>query len=157
MSQGAFIGQVHQALPGPVIGGAADPDLGASQGWLTSNYEGPTRLLSVILEACREQGVPALSLWAAVPHYLAANSNPRVMLALLDKASAVLDIDIDTDELHEVALEFDERVDEAMAASEDLTEYVAKLEENADETTLVGEAASEQLIADIETYLRTQD
>lgn len=154
---GAFIGQVPHTLPVPVIGVATDPDVITEHGLLTSNYEGPTSLLSVILEACREQGLPALSLWAAVPHYLAANSNPRVMLALLDKASAVLNIEIDTAELEQVALEFDERVDEAMASSSDLTEYVAKLEENADETTLVGEAASEQLIADIESYLRDQD
>ncbi len=152
---GAFIGQVAHTLPVPIIGVSTDPDLVASHGLMTSNYEGPTSLLSVILEACREQGMPAISLWAAVPHYLAANANPRVMLALLEKAAHLLAIDIDTAELHQVALEFDEKVNEAMSSSEDLTAYVAKLEES--EGSLIGEAASEQLIADIETFLRSQE
>jgi proteasome assembly chaperone (PAC2) family protein len=154
---GAFIGQVAHTLPVPIIGVGTDPDLVVAHGLMTSDYEGPTSLLSVILEACREQGMPAISLWAAVPHYLAANANPRVMLALLEKASGLLDIDIDTAELHQVALEFDRKVDEAMRSSDDLTEYVAKLEHNAETGSLVGEAASEQLIADIETFLRSQD
>ena len=154
---GAFIGQVPHTLPVPIIGVATDPELIVAHDLLTSNYEGPTSLLSVILEACREVGMPAVSLWAAAPHYLAANSNPRVMLSLLEKASDLLAIEVDSAELRQVTLEFEERVDEAMESSEDLTAYIARLEENAgSDGTLVGEQASDQLIADIETFLRSQ-
>lgn len=152
---GAFIGQVAHTLPVPIIGVATDPELVETHDLLTSNYEGPTSLLSVILEACREQGVPAISLWAAVPHYLAANANPRVMLALLDKVADLLDIDVETAELRQVALEFDEKVGEAMENSDDLTSYVARLEEKSGE--FAGETVSEQLITDIESFLRDQD
>jgi len=152
---GAFIGQVAHTMPVPIIGVATDPELIDAHNLLTSNYEGPTSLLSVILEACREQGLPAISLWAAVPHYLAANANPRVMLALLDKAADLLDVEIDTAELRQVALEFDEKVGEAMESSDDLTSYVARLEEKSGE--FVGETVSEQLITDIESFLRDQD
>jgi proteasome assembly chaperone (PAC2) family protein len=154
---GAFIGQVAHTMPVPIIGVATDPGVVEAYDLLTSNYEGPTSLLSVILEACREQGVPAISLWAAVPHYLAANANPRVMLALLEKTAEILDIDVDTAELRQVAEEFDQKVGEAMTSSTDLTAYVARLEEGAGEALVVGEAVSEQLITDIETFLRNQD
>jgi proteasome assembly chaperone (PAC2) family protein len=154
---GAFIGQVAHTMPVPIIGVGTDPGVVAAHELLTSNYEGPTSLLSVIIEACREEGVPAISLWAAVPHYLAANSNPRVMLALLDKAAEILDIEVDTAELRQVAKEFDEKVGEAMTSSKDLTAYVARLEESAGDAVVVGEAVSEQLITDIETFLRDQD
>lgn len=154
---GAFIGQVAHTMPVPVIGVATDPGVVDAYNLMTSNYEGPTSLLSVIIEACREEGVPAISLWAAVPHYLAANANPRVMLALLDKAAEILQLEVDTAELRQVAQEFDQKVGEAMTSSKDLTAYVSRLEESAGDALAVGEAVSEQLITDIESFLRSQD
>ncbi len=155
---GAFVGQVAHTVPVPVVGVATDPDLVSGHGLLTSRYEGPTAILSVILEASREEGIPALSLWAATPHYLAANSNPKAMLALLEKASDVTSIAFDLDELRQVAAEFEEKVDEAMAMSSDLSTYVRRLEESSEagDEVFLGDDAGEQLISDIEQFLRNQ-
>ena len=87
---GAFIGQVAHTVPVPIIGVATDPAEVQRLGLMTSRYEGPTGIVGVMLEAFREVGMPALSLWAATPHYLAANPNPKAMLALVEQAASIL-------------------------------------------------------------------
>lgn len=153
---GAFIGQVPHTLPVPIVGVATDPTLIEHHELLTSRYEGPTGIVGVMLEACREIGIPAVSLWAATPHYLAANPNPRAMLALLDTASSVLDVPIDTAELEKVAAEFDERVEAAMNANEEFVEYVRRMEEeySTEGGPTLDPGASDQMISEIEDFLR---
>lgn len=151
---GAFIGQVAHTRPVPVIGVATDPALVEHYGLLTSHYEGPTGIVGVMLEACREIGIPAVSLWAAAPHYLAANPNPNVMLALLDTASDVLDVDIDTSELEVAAAEFSTRVDEAMEENENFTGYVKRLEESDPHLSAIDPSGGGALISEIEDFLR---
>jgi proteasome assembly chaperone (PAC2) family protein len=151
---GAFIGQVAHTLPVPIIGVATDPALVDEYGLITSGYEGPTGIVGVMLEACREVGIPAISLWAATPHYLAANPNPKAMLALLTKASDILEVGIDTEELASVAADFDRRVDEAMEENDDFVGYVRRLEQSGDETPAIDPSRSEHLITEIEDFLR---
>ena len=154
---GAFIGQVAHTLPVPIVGVATDPDLVARHDLLISGYEGPTGITGVLLEACREAGLPTMGLWAATPHYLAANPNPKVMRALLGKAALISDVPIDTAELDRVVSEFEARVDTAMSASDDFTNYVQRLEESVNEPPeRLDEDTGEQLIEDIEQFLRDQ-
>lgn len=155
---GAFIGQVAHTVPVPVVGVATDPGLIDRHHLLTSHYEGPTGIVGVMLEACREMGIPAVSLWAATPHYLAANANPKVMLALLEKAAAVMAVEVDTAELAKVAGEFEGRVNEAMARSQEFADYVRRLEEQAGSATPVDPTvAGDQLVSEIEDFLRDRD
>lgn len=153
---GAFIGQVPHTLPVPIVGVATDPALVEHHGLLTSRYEGPTGIVGVMLEACREIGIPAVSLWAATPHYLAANPNPKAMLALVDKASSIMGVPIDTAELEKVSADFEARVDAAMAANDEFVEYVKRIEEGyvAEEGPSLDPGASDQMISEIEDFLR---
>lgn len=151
---GAFIGQVAHTKPVPIVGVATDPALIDHHGLLTSRYEGPTGIVGVMLEACREVGIPAVSLWAATPHYLAANPNPKAMLALLHKSCDVLRVDIDTTELEVAAGEFEERVDQAMADNQDFVDYVKRLEEEAPEMGSLDPTETGELITEIEDFLR---
>jgi len=151
---GAFIGQVAHTVPVPIIGVATDPELVARHGLTASRYEGPTGVVAVMLEACREIGIPALSLWAATPHYLAANPNPKAMVALLDKASEVMDIPIDTSELHEVATDFEHRVNDAMGENEDFVQYVHRLEHDATPEVPIDPSRGAHLITEIEDFLK---
>lgn len=152
---GAFIGQVAHTRPVPIVGVATDPSLVEHHGLMTSSYEGATGIVGVMLEACREVGIPALSLWAATPHYLAANPNPKAMLALLSTASRVMDVPIDTAELERVADEFQERVDEAMAENEDFGGYVRRLEQEVPENgPPIDPSRSDHLISEIEHFLK---
>jgi len=151
---GAFIGQVSHQSPVPVVGVATDPALVNELGLMTSSYEGPTGIVGVLLEACREVGLPTLSLWAATPHYLAANPNPKAMLALTQAAGEALHLKIDLDRLDTMASDFEERVDRALESSDDLKDYVAELEDSEDET--IDPNAGDELLDEIEDFLREQ-
>jgi len=154
LTLGAFIGQVAHTRPVPLVGVATDPALVERHGLVASRYEGPTGIVGVMLEACRESGIPALSLWAATPHYLAANPNPKAMLALLNKASEVMEVPIDTSELAVVAADFGHRVDQAMAENEDFVSYVRRLEEQATTDVPIDPAGTAHLITEIEDFLK---
>ena len=158
MMVGAFIGQVAHTRPVPVIGVATDPELIHRHDLMTSAYEGPTGIVGVLQEACREVGLPAMSLWAATPHYLAANPNPKAMLALLDRAADILAIDVDRTELHTVAAEFSERVEAAVRSSGDFQDYVSALEddEDVDLPSRLDPSLTNELVTEIEDFLRRQ-
>jgi len=151
---GAFIGQVAHTRPVPLIGVATDPALVERYDLIASRYEGPTGIVGVMLEACREIGIPAVSIWAAIPHYLAANPNPKAMLALLDKASEIMDVPIDTSELVVVSEDFERRVDEAMSNNDDFVDYVHRLEEQGQNTAPIDPNRSDHLISEIEDFLK---
>lgn len=151
---GAFIGQVAHTGPVPLIGVATDPDLLDAHGLASSVYEGPTGIIGVSLEAFREVGIPAVSIWGAAPHYLAANTNPKVALALLSKAASVLSVDLSLDELERTAAEFEERVDAALADSDEFSEYVEKLQADHD---ALDPSQTKGLISEIETFLRERE
>ncbi len=152
---GAFLGQVPHTAPVPVIGTAASADELIALGLAGANYTGPTGIVGVLSHLFREEGLSTLSLWAATSHYLGTNPNPKAMLALLERAARILDISVDATELAEEAGEFESRVDAAMAASEEFSEYVRRLE------SLAGEAATEfsrsdaaELITEVEDFLK---
>lgn len=151
---GAFIGQVAHTVPVPIIGVATDPKLVERYDLQTSRYQGPTGVVGVMLEACREIGMPAISLWAATPHYLAANPNPKAMLALLNTAQEVLDLDLDTTELEVASAEFQTKVDEAMAENEDFVGYVRRLEEESPDISSIDPSNGGELISEIEDFLK---
>ena len=151
---GSFIGQVAHTQTVPVIGVATDPALVVRNGLLTSEYEGPTGIVGVVLEACREAGIPALALWAATPHYLAANPNPKAMLALASRATSIFDIKADLTELETVTHEYLGRVNAALAASDEFSAYVSELEQTEPTADKLDPEQAEGLLSEIEDYLR---
>jgi len=161
---GAYIGNVAHNQPTVLSGAATDPDKLPAIELEPSQYEGPTGIVGVMMEACREVGLPAVSIWAATPHYLAANANPRAMLALVEKTSAILRIEIDTTRLVELAQDFTNRVDEAIADNGDLADYIEAIAHGDDEFGLLDDAQAEhldpsrsrELLVEIEEFLRDQ-
>jgi proteasome assembly chaperone (PAC2) family protein len=151
---GAFIGQVAHTQPVPVIGVATDPAMVVRNGLLTSRYEGPTGIVGVVVEACREAGIPALALWAAAPHYLAANPNPKAMLALASRSTSIFGIEVDFAELETVTNEYLERVNAALQASDEFSAYVAELEQAEQTSDSLDPDAADGLLTEIEDYLR---
>lgn len=158
---GAFIGQVPHTRPVPVIGAATDPEVIDRYGLRRSTYEGPTGIVGVLQEACREVGLPAMSLWAATPHYLAGNTNPKAMLALASRARQILRMPTDMAALEAAAAEFETRVADAIEASEDLAQYVEDLETSPEDGTPLpadlDPTLTDDLVQEIETFLRDQD
>ncbi len=153
---GAFIGQVAHTLPVPVFGTSSDPDVMARHGLIGSSYEGPTGIIGVINQAARQDGLETLSLWAAIPHYLAANPNPKAMLALLERVAEIGGHTFDLDEMREDAEEFEARVAEALEDSDDMARYVEELERESDQST-IRPIGGDELAAEIERFLRDRD
>ncbi|MDJ0665353.1 MAG: PAC2 family protein [Acidimicrobiia bacterium] len=151
---GSFIGHVAHTQAVPVVGVATDPALVVRNGLMTSEYEGPTGIIGVLLEACREAGIPALALWAATPHYLAANPNPKAMLALASRTATILGFEADFTELETVTNEYLERVDAALASNEEFSSYVAELEQTEPSAGAIDPTAAAGLLSEIEDYLR---
>jgi len=148
---GAYIGSVTHSGPVPITGVATDPSHLEGLDLAPTDYEGPTGIVAVLGEACREAGIPAASIWAATPHYLAANPNPMAMRALLLHAGRIAGFDGDSAELREMENEFIVRVDEAVAESDDLAEYVKEISEH---RRSIDPGRSDELVDEIERFLK---
>ena len=126
---GAFFGQVAHTLPVPIFGVSGDPTFHSRHNVLNPNYSGPTGITSVVGQNLRDSGIETAGLWAAVPHYLSSGGYPKGMSALLNKTSDILKIEIDDSGIQSEGQQFDLKINKAMENSEDLAEYVSKLEE----------------------------
>jgi proteasome assembly chaperone (PAC2) family protein len=154
---GAYIGPVTHGNPVPVSAVATDTTGLLDSGLVASDYHGSTGIVSVLSEACREAGLPAVSIWAATPHYLAANPNPMAIRALLRAAGTIAGFDGDDGELREMEAEFIERVDEAVAASEELAGYIEELAAEAEQFTAsenLDPGRTPELLDEIEEFLK---
>jgi hypothetical protein len=121
-----------------------------------TKYEGPTGIVGVLQEACTHAGVPAVSLWAAVPHYVSQPPNPKATLALLNRLEDLIDVRIPLGELPEDARAWQVGVDQLAAEDTEVAEYVQTLEEARD-TAELPEASGEAIAREFERYLRRRD
>src|SRR5438132_6616296 len=129
---GSLLADVPHTRPSPVTGGATDAELIERLGLQRSRYEGPTGIVGVLHDACNGAGLPSVSLWAAVPHYVSLAPSPRAALALCQRLGEILGTEIDTAELDEAAERYSEQVSEAVASDEETSAYVAEPEERAE-------------------------
>src|SRR5204862_4043621 len=128
VSLGALMADVAHTRAVPITGLASDPELVEQLGMSRSSYEGPTGIVGVVHDACRRQGMTSASLWAAVPHYVAAVPNPKAALALLRRLEGLTGIAVEASELEDATARFDEQVDRAVSANPEIEELVSKLE-----------------------------
>ena len=158
---GALLADVPHTRPAPVTGAATDPKLVDELGLQLSRYEGPTGIVGVMLDACRRAGIPSVSLWAAVPHYVSLAPSPRAARALCERLSGVLGIGIDVGELAEAENAYVEQVSEAVSSDAETAAYVEELEQRADSLDWLEESGSlpsgEALAAEIARLLRERD
>jgi predicted ATP-grasp superfamily ATP-dependent carboligase len=156
VTMGALIASVAHSMPVPVTGMASDPALVERLGLTRSNYEGPTGIVGVLHDACRRKGMTSASLWAAVPHYVAATPNPKAALALLRRLETVTGTSVDASELEEESSRFESQIDTAVAENPEVEEFVRGLAaEQEREAEEAGELPSGEAIArDFERFLR---
>ncbi|HEY7121896.1 MAG TPA: PAC2 family protein [Solirubrobacterales bacterium] len=153
---GALIADVAHTLPVPITGLASDEDLVEQLDLSRSNYEGPTGVVGVLHDACRHRGIPSASLWAAVPHYVAAVPNPKAALALLRRLEGLVGVAVEASGLEEETESYESQVSRAVAANPEIEELVRRLEEEQAERLDVEEdvPSGEALARDFERYLR---
>ena len=154
---GALLADVPHTRPVPITGLATDPDLVERLNLQRSSYEGPTGIVGIVHDACRRRGLTSASLWAAVPHYVAAVPNPKAALALLRRLEQFTGIAIEASELEDAMDRFETQVDRAVASNPEIEELVRRLETEQDDAPELdtGEMPSGDMIArDFQRFLR---
>jgi proteasome assembly chaperone (PAC2) family protein len=159
VSLGALLADVAHTRPVRVTGTAADNELVQRLGLTRSTYEGPTGIVGVLHEAFSRADIPSASLWAAVPHYVAATPSPKASLALVERAARLLSTSLFTADLQVMAADYERQVSEVVDSDDDVAAYVRRLEDHADDPEESGslELMSGDALADeLERFLREQ-
>ena len=154
---GALLADVPHSRPVPITGLASDPELVESLNLDRSSYEGPTGIVGIIHDACRRRELTSASLWAAVPHYVAAVPNPKAALALLRRLESFTGIAVEASELEDAMDRFETQVDRAVASNPEIEELVRRLEAEQDESPgLVSEdvPSGDTIARDFQRFLR---
>jgi PAC2 family len=161
---GALLADTPHTAPITVSGSTTDPAAMERLGLAPSRYEGPTGIVGVLHDTCRNAGLTTGSFWAPVPHYVATPPNPPATHALLDAFATFTNRPLDLRELRVSAEAWRARIEGAVAADEEMRDYVRALEEQADIAPRVEETADgdeeipsgDDLAEAFEEYLREQ-
>jgi predicted ATP-grasp superfamily ATP-dependent carboligase len=157
VSLGALLGDVPHTRPVAMTGHASDQALLERVGIKASSYEGPTGIVGVLHTACAQAGLPSASLWAAVPHYVAAAANPKAALALLRRVEVLIGVSVDVSELESSAADYERQVGLAVRSDPDIQAFVERLEQAADseeESTPEDLPSGDILASEFQRFLR---
>jgi proteasome assembly chaperone (PAC2) family protein len=153
---GALIAEVSHTLPVPITGLASSAELVEELELERSNYEGPTGIVGVVHDLCRQNGIDSASLWAAVPHYVAAVPNPKAALALLRRLEGLTGIAVEASELEEETADYEEQIGRAVAANPEIEDLVTRIE--AEQAELIDEEgelpSADTLAREFQRFLR---
>jgi proteasome assembly chaperone (PAC2) family protein len=154
---GALLADVPHTRPISVTGLSSDKALVARLGLAPSSYEGPTGIVGILHAACQQAGLPSASLWAAVPHYIAATPNPKAALALVRKLEGLVGVAVDASELEVAAADYERQVNVAVQSDPDVQAFVERLEQAAaseagDEPASL--PSGETIARDLQRFLR---
>jgi proteasome assembly chaperone (PAC2) family protein len=157
VTMGAFLADVPHSVPPPVAGTAPSSEMADRLGVVPSRYEGPTGIVGVLQDAAARAGLESVSLWAAVPHYLPAGTNPKAALALVQRLSSYLDVTVETDTLARAAVTWETQVGTMLEENEELRDYVKRLEEGVTEAGGLDVPTGDALAAELERFLRERE
>jgi proteasome assembly chaperone (PAC2) family protein len=149
---GALLADVPHSRPVSITGIASDESLMSRLGYERTSYEGPTGIVGVLHHACGQAGLPTASLWASVPHYVAATPNPKVALALVRAFEGSAGLAVDAGELEEAAEDYERQVNAAVSSDPEVKAFVERLESAMDEVTADG--PDEEAIPSADTIAR---
>ncbi|HST56632.1 MAG TPA: PAC2 family protein [Solirubrobacteraceae bacterium] len=157
---GALLADVPHSHPVAMTAFASDPALVQRLGMPPSTYEGPTGIVGVLHAACADAGIPSASLWASVPHYVAAAPNPKAALALVRKLEILLGVTVDASELESSVADYERQVALAVQSDPEIQAFVERLERAAESEGLpfsADDLPSGDLIArEFQRFLRQQ-
>jgi proteasome assembly chaperone (PAC2) family protein len=149
---GALLADVPHSRPVSISGIASDEDLVERLGFEHTNYEGPTGIVGVLHHHCAAAGLPSASLWASVPHYVAAAPNPKVALALVRAFEGTAGVAVEAGELEEAAEDYERQVSAAVASDPEVKAFVERLESAMDEVQ--ADVPTEENIPSADTIAR---
>ena len=156
---GSLIAEVAHTMPVPITGLASSEVLVKQLNLDRSDYEGPTGLVGVLHDRCRAAGLPSVSLWAAVPHYVSAVPNPKAALALSERLEKITGVAVDVSGLTEETAAYEEQIGRAVSADPEVEELVSRIENEqrkrgAEETEV---PSGEALAMEFQRFLRNQN
>ncbi|KQY59296.1 carboxylate--amine ligase [Aeromicrobium sp. Root495] len=153
---GALLADAPHTRPVPVSGSSSDPVLSERLALRPSTYSGPVGINSVLSETAALQGIPSISLWAAVPHYLAEPPCHKATLALLGSLEDAVGVALPQGDLEELAEAWQRGADEVASSDPEISEYVEELE-NENDANELPEASGDAIAREFERYLRRRD
>jgi proteasome assembly chaperone (PAC2) family protein len=160
---GALLADTPHSAPIHITGSTTDPSMMEQLGLEPSRYEGPTGIVGVLHDTCRNAGLTSASFWAPVPHYVATPPNPPATRALLDGFATFIGATLDLRELGVAAEAWRTRVDSAVAGDDEMRDYVRALEDQRDSPEADEDAdviedipSGDDLAEAFEEYLREQ-
>lgn len=150
---GAMLADVPHTRPISVFVSSDNADVRRELGVERSTYEGPVGILTVLSAACEAIGLPTVSIWASVPHYVHSVPSPKATLALIDKLETVVGIPIPRGDLATAAETWEASIDALAGDDDDMAAYITGLEQARD-TVDSPEASGEAIAEEFEQYLR---
>ncbi|MET4581177.1 hypothetical protein ABIE21_000667 [Conyzicola nivalis] len=153
---GAMLADVPHTRPISVFVSSENSDVRERLSIERSSYEGPVGILSVLSDAAERAGIPTMSIWASVPHYVHNAPSPKATLAIIDKLEEIIDVVIPRGELVDEAAAWETGIDALASDDDDMTSYIEQLEQARD-TVDSPEASGEAIAHEFEKYLRRED
>lgn len=160
---GAYPAAVPHTRPSGLASTATSTDLAVQVGFVPGQLDVPGGVQAAIEVRCGEVGLPAVGLWAQVPHYAAAMPYPGAAVTLVQGLSRVAGLDLSPGELVPAAAVTRERLDQLVAASDEHGALVRQLEAayDAGDGTVAGGPSDlpsgDEIAAELERFLRDQD
>jgi hypothetical protein len=153
---GAMLADVPHTRPISVFVSSENAELRKELSVEKSSYEGPVGILSVLGEAAEKAGIPTVSIWASVPHYVHNAPSPKATLAIIDKLEELIDVVIPRGELVDESAAWESGIDVLASEDDEMATYIAQLEQARD-TVDSPEASGEAIAQEFEKYLRRRD
>ena len=153
---GAMLADVPHTRPISVFVSSENPELRRELAVEKSSYEGPVGILSVLGEAAEKAGIPTVSIWASVPHYVHNAPSPKATLAIIDKLEELIDVVIPRGELIDESAAWESGIDVLANEDDEMATYIAQLEQARD-TVDSPEASGEAIAQEFEKYFRRRD
>lgn len=156
---GAFPAPAPHTRPVRLAATASSAELAARIGFVSGTLSVPAGIGTALEMSLAERGIPAVGLWARVPHYVSGMSFPAASAALIDGLASVGELDLDSSSMHALGDAALGRVDQLIAQSREHQAMVRQLEESVDQaegTPLdIGHLPSgDEIAAELERYLR---
>jgi hypothetical protein len=153
---GALLAEVPHTRPTPIFISSENPSVRSKFDVERSTYEGPVGILAVLADAIERAGIPTMSLWASVPHYVHHAPSPKATLAIIDRLEEIVDVTIARGSLVDDSEAWVSNVDTLAEEDEDMAAYIQGLERSRDAFDSP-EASGEALAQEFERFLRDSD
>jgi predicted ATP-grasp superfamily ATP-dependent carboligase len=156
---GAYAAPVPHTRPVSLMAIATTAELAAQIGVVAGTAEMSAGIQTALQEGFAAAGIPAIGVWARVPHYLAATPYPAASAALIEALAAVAGLELDAEELHDAAVSMVSQIDEIVANNEEYRVLVRSLEaafdgEASPPVDFSGLPSGDELAAEVERFLR---